>query len=277
MVPDQADELRQLVRQHALAEHRARGASPLVVVSGGKQGVGTTTIAVNLAIALARRGNRALLVDADLDHGQALELPRSADRGSLVDVLAGLRTVHEVLERGPAGIQVLPGAPDRGVQVEYPAASQGRLLADLAHLGPHVEVVIIDAGSSRGSLAHRLWSAADAVVTVTTADSLSVTRTYAMIKMLAAGAAPSLQMIVNLTADALVASDVHARVEQACRRFLGFTVTMSGHVAACERSDASGSWLVFPPRAAAARALDTVAEQLWMDVSRQTERSSRAA
>jgi flagellar biosynthesis protein FlhG len=215
MVPDQADELRQLVRQHALAEHRARGASPLVVVSGGKEGVGTTTIAANLAISLARRGNRALLVDADLVHGHAVELPHSADRGSLVDVLAGLRTVHEVLERGPAGIQVLPGAPARGAQVEYGAAAQGRLIDDLAHLGPHVEVVIVDAGSGRGSLARRLWSAADALVAVTTADSLSVTETYAMIKILAAGAAPSLQMIVNLTADALVASDVHARVEQA--------------------------------------------------------------
>lgn len=42
--------------------HRVR----VIAVSGGKGGVGKTTVAVNLSLALARAGRRVVLLDADL-------------------------------------------------------------------------------------------------------------------------------------------------------------------------------------------------------------------
>ena len=42
------------------------GVSKIVAVGSGKGGVGKTTVAVNLAIALARMGNRVGLIDADI-------------------------------------------------------------------------------------------------------------------------------------------------------------------------------------------------------------------
>jgi len=38
----------------------------VIAVTGGKGGVGKTTVAVNLGVALAMRGREVLLVDADL-------------------------------------------------------------------------------------------------------------------------------------------------------------------------------------------------------------------
>ena len=43
---------------------RLRGGPPMVVVTGGRAGVGATTVAVNLAAVLADRGERVLVVDA---------------------------------------------------------------------------------------------------------------------------------------------------------------------------------------------------------------------
>ena len=37
-----------------------------IAVSSGKGGVGKTTIAVNIALTLAKNGNKTLLLDADL-------------------------------------------------------------------------------------------------------------------------------------------------------------------------------------------------------------------
>ena len=50
---DQATELRKLSCNHTHPVIEKTRAAHLVVVSGGKGGVGTTTIAVNLAVALA--------------------------------------------------------------------------------------------------------------------------------------------------------------------------------------------------------------------------------
>jgi flagellar biosynthesis protein FlhG len=272
MMHDQADELRLLVRQRALAgTATGGGAVPLLVVSGGKGGVGTTTIAANLAIALARQGRRAVWVDADLDHGGNARLGQHPERGSVIDVLAGRRTVHEVLERGPSGIQVLSGDWASGALSDCSAAAQERFVADLKNLTPHADVVVIDAGSSRNHFARRFWQAANAVLAVTTADATSMMECYAAIKVLLAGdALPAIFPLVNLAPDAVAAGDVQARLADACRRFLGLQVTAAGHVERCESPPTAEPILIYPARSQPARALDRVADTLWTPLQRDT-------
>ena len=69
---DQADGLRQLIRsregQTLLADTPSPPAVPAarsLVFTSGKGGVGTSNLALNLAIALGEQGQRVVLVDAD--------------------------------------------------------------------------------------------------------------------------------------------------------------------------------------------------------------------
>ena len=61
---DQADKLRDLIQSAVPAARDGGWRPPMIVVAGGRAGVGATTVAVNLAAVLADRGERVVLVDA---------------------------------------------------------------------------------------------------------------------------------------------------------------------------------------------------------------------
>ncbi|HUY89839.1 MAG TPA: AAA family ATPase [Pirellulales bacterium] len=240
-MPDQANRLRLLMRAGGReAALRPQAAAPqLIVVASGKGGVGTTTAAVNLAASLARDGRRTVLVDADLGRADATRLCRVDDVYTVADVLAGRRNVHETLVRGPAGVQVLPGAWASGAVTDCEPAAQQRLLDELARLGPHADYIVIDAGSSLDRVVRRFWQAADRVLMVTSPEATSVTNAYAAIKLLTASGRAPIQTLVNLAESAAVAAEIGQRLARACRRFLGINVE-------------SGCYFPFDPLVAAA-------------------------
>lgn len=220
---DQAAELRNLVSQAGRDTHTIGGPQPrLVVFSGGKGGVGVTTLAINVAIGLVDQGLRVVLVDADLYRADVATLCKLPERGHVGDILSARRDIHEVLERGPGGILVVPGvwAPDH--EIPFSHHSQHRLVRQIHSLGRHADVVLIDVGSASPDAVHRFWFGADEVVLVTTPDSVSVMDCYATVKAaLAGGAAPDcLRLIVNKVQDPAQALDVHRRIDQSARRFL---------------------------------------------------------
>ncbi len=270
---DPVDEFRQLVRQRAVFGLAAGAARPLVVVGGGRRGVGTTTVGVNLAVALARQGRRAVFVDADLEHGGGLQCG-SHGGGSVVDVLSGRRGVHEVLQRGPSGIQVLSGAGTARDANGFSAVAQGRLIADLTHLAPHAEVVVVDAGNSRSAFARRCWQAANAVVVVTTPEDAAVTQCYASIKVLLAGGTTlPIHTFVNLADDVAIAANVGDRLSAACRRFLGVRTIVAGFAGQCPVESRHPA-AVFSPRSEASDAIDRAADAVWAQLQLGTTRAA---
>ena len=266
-MPDQANELRQLMRHDARHARPRAGAWPqLVAVASGKGGVGTTTIAVNLAIALARSGRSTVLVDADLKSSDVARMCRVESRYTINDLLAGTHGIHEVLARGPGGIQVVPGPWNLGQLIECSPESQERLIAALRSLDQHAEFVVLDIGSGRSRVERRFWHAADKVLVVATPDANALTNSYAAIKVLAEGD-PGLPLYsaVNL-APAAEAFDVHARLSQACQRFLGMRLYAAGQLEADSQVLAAGRtrlcFMLSAPESPAVRGMEQMAEQI---------------
>jgi len=148
---DQAEELRSLVLKSIKPQGLRDARTPCVVAAiGGKGGVGTTTFSVNLSVALAQLGHRVVVVDAHLGRSDVAALCRLRERYGIFDVLAARRDIHEVLEAGPAGIQVLPGTWGPEHLTEISKFSRQRFMKRLKNLGPHTDWIVVDAGSQVG-------------------------------------------------------------------------------------------------------------------------------
>jgi ATP-binding protein involved in chromosome partitioning len=127
----------------AQAENGLAGGSrvPVIAIASGKGGVGKSTVAVNLALALHAQGGSVGLVDADLygpDVPRMLGLRRRREASSVTLFAAkGLqRSRLEVIERH--GIQVTSAAfllgENQGLGIQAPVAQLlvRRLIADAA-------------------------------------------------------------------------------------------------------------------------------------------------
>ena len=83
----------------------------IISIINFKGGVGKSTLATNLAHALARSGTRVLLIDADLQ-GNSSSLLTEVTTPTLTQVLRGQADFRDAICRAPQGFDVLPSDHD---------------------------------------------------------------------------------------------------------------------------------------------------------------------
>ncbi|MBF6604198.1 MAG: response regulator [Chloroflexi bacterium] len=145
----------------------------LHVYYGAKGGVGTTTIAINAAIALHRElGRSVALVDGNLqfgDHRVFLDL--GLDRKSIVDVVTAstidVDLVKQVLVKHDSGVDLLL-APPSPETAELVTADHVPLILD--HLRTLYDYVLVDIDKRLDEVNLRALDASDTIFVVMTAD-----------------------------------------------------------------------------------------------------------
>jgi pilus assembly protein CpaE len=106
------EELRLAVRSQAVAQEQAEGTGAVISIFGAKGGVGSTTIAANLAGALQVAGSRVCLLDLDLHLGDVLSFMDVAGNYSITDVLSNMSRldkdlIESSMPRHSSGVNVL--------------------------------------------------------------------------------------------------------------------------------------------------------------------------
>ena len=235
---DQAERLRRLVRERAgtaviappLPARDRTAAAHALLLTSGKGGVGTSNLALNLAIALGELGRKVVLVDADLGLANIDLLCGLNPARDLGDVLSGDARLASAVVEGPGGITILPGAHGMRTLSEVLGDGPARLAAELASLERGADFLIVDAGSGLGPGVATLAAAADEVVVVTTPEPTSVADAHAAIGRLRRVPGVRLRAVVNQARSASEAHDVLDRLTASSRQFLGAVVTPLGHV-----------------------------------------------
>lgn len=225
-----------------LNTHR-RGETPpqVIAVTGGKGGIGKTTISINLAVALAVAGKRVLLLDADLGLANVdVLLNLKADR-NLSHVLAGECALEDVLLHGPAGIRVVPAASGVRAMSELCDRQRAGLIHAFSDLAHEADVLLIDTAAGIAGNTVTFCGAAQEIVIVVCNDPASIADAYATIKVLhQADGRQRFRVVVNMARDLAEGREVFNKLAAVADRFLDVTLEASGTIVLDQRaSDAA--------------------------------------
>jgi chromosome partitioning protein len=140
----------------------------VIAVANQKGGCGKSVSSVSLAAALARKGQRVLLIDLDQQaHSTIWLLGADAIEGSgIYAVLADKQPASDNIITAPSGIDVLPANAElAGLELAgWTKIGARRLHRALAELGDRYEYVVIDCPPSLGLAAYNALVAADKII-----------------------------------------------------------------------------------------------------------------
>jgi flagellar biosynthesis protein FlhG len=200
-------------------------------VSSGKGGVGKTNLAVNLAAAFAARGQRVVLLDADLGLANADVLCGLTPRATLEDVVSGERTLEEVMMVAPGGFRLVPGASGVSRLADMGQMQRRNVLDQLLALERTTDLLIVDTGAGIGANSMAFAAAAHSILVTVTPEPTAIADAYGAIKTLVArGCRDGLNLVVNMAASEDEGRAVHARIDRVARAFLSTPVRYAGSI-----------------------------------------------
>lgn len=161
------------------------GGARTLAVTSGKGGVGKTFVTANLAAALAARGQKVLVLDADLGLANLDVVLNLHPKLTLHDVFTEKATLEQAILPAPGGFHVLLAGSG---MVEYSRLTpevRDKLLYIIDLVKPRFDWVLLDTGAGISDVVLFAVSLATDVLVVATPEPTSLTDAYATIKVLA--------------------------------------------------------------------------------------------
>ena len=191
-----------------------------VAVLSGKGGVGKTTIAVNIAVALGKQA-RVLLVDGDSGLANAHILLGVRPARSLLDFHSQGAGLEEIVAATPWGVDLIAGCNGAAELLNETAVDQARLEDALPSVQRRYDFTIIDCPAGAHDQALRISAGADRVLIVLTAEPTSFLDAYSTIKSLhATFHRQRFDVLLNVVRDEADARRIYERFHAVTARFL---------------------------------------------------------
>lgn len=218
---DQAEGLRRLLLRPSLR---------VVTVLGASQGLGATSVVVNLAAALARAGKKIMVLDENLAHDNVANTLALKPRYDLLNAVRDDMPWQDIVLHTSTGVHVLPAARAMQALPKMSETQRERLLESLTAASWGMEVVMIDATTDGHSVCASL-SGDEPLLLVLNATAEGITECYALLKQMAAlNGRQAFDLVVNKARNEQEALTVFDNMAQVAQRHLQVRLKYLGNI-----------------------------------------------
>jgi len=200
----------------------------VVAVTGGKGGVGKTSVSLNTAIAIAQTGKNVLVLDADLGLANCDVMLGLRVEKNLSHVLSGECELDDILVEGPYGIKIVPATSGSIDMVELSPAQHAGLIRAFSEMRTAVDVFIVDTAAGISDMVLSFSRASQEVLVVVCDEPTSITDAYALIKVLNRDHDVSkFKVVANMVRTLKEGQDLFKKLSMVTDRFLDVTLELT--------------------------------------------------
>jgi flagellar biosynthesis protein FlhG len=239
----------------------------VIGVASGKGGAGKTTVSINLAVALALRGHKVMLLDADLGMANAQIALGAVAPFNISHVLKGEKTLDEVLVTTKQGVRLVPGASGLRDIAALDTQQIASMIRAFDTLQEPVDYLVVDVAAGIAPAVLSFMAACQRRFVVVCDQPASIADAYGLIKVMSTEQSlDEIYLIPNMVGSANEGRQLHRRLNDVCNRFLGVSVRFLQSIEADELVLQSlrkyQSVLEYAPGSAAARDFRALADAI---------------
>jgi len=203
----------------------------VIAITSGKGGVGKTSIVANLGYAFTRLGQKVLILDADMGLGNLDVLLGLAPRYNLSHVIAGEKSIEDILVTGPGDMKILPASSGIQELTQLTRDQKIQILTQLDLLIDEVDILFIDTAAGISSNVMDFNATAQEIVVVVSPEPTSITDAYALMKVLSLKyAEKGCKLLVNMTTRLDEGREVFRQLHLVTDKFLDISIEYLGCV-----------------------------------------------
>ena len=203
----------------------------VIAITGGKGGVGKTSVSVNLSIALSRMGSNVCLLDGDTGLANINVMLGLYPAYTLEHLFTGERSIQDIVLDGPEGVQIIPGASGFAQCVDLDVGQQQRLVTSIQAIEPHYDYMLVDTAAGISPTVLHFIAASQVAILVITPEPTSLTDAFSLLKVLRRrGYRRKVQVIVNMASTSVQAEKVFRRFSSAVLKYLELSTEYLGPV-----------------------------------------------
>ncbi|MFP4547689.1 MAG: AAA family ATPase [Fidelibacterota bacterium] len=201
----------------------------IITVTSGKGGVGKTNLSVNLAVLLSKLKKKVLLFDADIHLGNVDLFLGIRTQYTIADVVAGKKTLKEVIVTGPENIDILPASSAVTEMIEMGDDVIRKLGFVFSRYENNYDYIVVDSGAGINNQVLPFVLGADKVVVLVTKDPASIADAYGMIKIIKKYHKKlPIALVVNMVQNITEGKSLYKKMDLMVNRFLGGNIFYGG-------------------------------------------------